>query len=250
MPVVLVTKEDYNQTMKNHQAQSDLNNSKQNFRQNRRFDSRTPFVNHLVEPKFKQRTFETTNRHIEFLKKSKPKTMFLGDSMFEKFKTTGKTFWSKNQFNKKEIFNAGIGGDKLENILYRIEVMDLFKFIDHLDNVIIFVGTNNLERDQPRNMIEALKKIISLTKQAFPYAKVTVFGLLGFVSCETGDVNIITRKTLEFNNLVSKLDGINYVCFRDKVCENDMPSSKYFVDHAHLNETGYEMFSTECALLI
>jgi lysophospholipase L1-like esterase len=247
MPVMLVTKEDYNKSIKNQQ--------KQNFtRPNKQFNSsnktREPFVNFLLEPKFKQRTFDTTNKHIEFLKRSNPKIMFLGDSIFEKFKSTGRNIWLKNQLGKKEIFNAGIGGDKLENILYRIEIMDLFKNIDQLDNIIIFAGTNNLERDQPRNMIESLKKIIDLTQQTFPSAKITVLGLVGLISSDTGNIDIITRKTIEFNNLISKIDNINFVSMRERFYKDNVLSEKYFSDNINLNESGYDIFGDVITTII
>ncbi|KAK7751820.1 hypothetical protein SLS62_006306 [Diatrype stigma] len=96
--------------------------------------------------KFKQRSFETSSTtHIPLLQTctDEPEIVLLGDSMIERMTTTGDSPsfqpWPSETLLSHEsivslsaalndqsinrlsnVFNAGVGGDKFENILYRL----------------------------------------------------------------------------------------------------------------------------------
>lgn len=51
-----------------------------------------------------------------------------------------------DMIGNQNIFNAGVGGDKVENIIYRLVESRLFDHINlqNLSNIFILAGTNNL----------------------------------------------------------------------------------------------------------
>jgi len=51
-----------------------------------------------------------------------PQVLLLGGSTIERWKTTGKTLWDEHIAPLGlKIQNAGVGGDKTQNVLYRLE---------------------------------------------------------------------------------------------------------------------------------
>lgn len=71
-------------------------------------------------------------------------TVFIGDSMLERLKTTG----AHTQITHlPSSFNAGVGGDKIENVLYRLDLgmMDLLGE-RNVKVWVVMVGTNNLKK--------------------------------------------------------------------------------------------------------
>jgi lysophospholipase L1-like esterase len=79
--------------------------------------------------------------------------VLLGDSMLERFQTTGK-HTQIGQLQYPQIFNAGVGGDKVENVLYRINLglLTMLK-AKNPKLVVIQIGTNNL---QPKRSLHGL----------------------------------------------------------------------------------------------
>ncbi|CAF3168410.1 unnamed protein product [Rotaria sp. Silwood2] len=79
--------------------------------------------------------------------------VLLGDSMLERFKTTGKDT-QIGQLQYPRVFNAGVGGDKIENVLYRIRLglLSMLK-AKNPKLVVIQIGTNNL---QPKRSLHGL----------------------------------------------------------------------------------------------
>jgi hypothetical protein len=48
------------------------------------------------------------------------------------------------------IFNAGVGGDKVQNVLWRLEQGLLSDF--HPKLVVLQIGTNNIDQDHPEGL--------------------------------------------------------------------------------------------------
>ncbi|KAJ3169191.1 hypothetical protein HDU88_000987 [Geranomyces variabilis] len=112
----------------------------------------------MTEPqgKWKQRTADTHTLHMQHLA-NPPHTphnhnqhtiLLLGDSMLERFTTTGSaTSISQNP----HIFNAGCGGDKVDNVLYRLE-HGLLDRLPAVQKIVLHCGTNNLARGKKKTL--------------------------------------------------------------------------------------------------
>lgn len=75
----------------------------------------------LTSPAWKVRTAKTHSRHMKELSAGAVHidTLLLGDSMLERWKTVGNEFWQTLYPISLSVFNAGVGGDGLDNILWR-----------------------------------------------------------------------------------------------------------------------------------
>ena len=95
--------------------------------------------------KWKQRSHDTTiSTHIPELEKRSDEridVVLIGDSMLERFKTSGT---STRIAQMKSTFNMGVRGDKIENVLYRLGTLGMMeKLADRKVKLwIVMIGTN------------------------------------------------------------------------------------------------------------
>ncbi|KUJ22128.1 SGNH hydrolase [Mollisia scopiformis] len=161
-------------------------------------------------------------------------TLLIGDSMFERFKTTG--IHTRIAQSGSQTFNAGVGGDKVENVLYRLDLglLDLLSKQDEKIKIcIVMVGTNNLGKKTPlkvdkyRLLVQALLRISDRV-----------------LCCE-----IFKRKDIEYsvveesNRMLREMIGdVNTNLKDERVRWLEAPPEigmERLVDHVHLDEEGY-----------
>lgn len=209
-------------------------------------------------PKFKKRTDETSNFHIKNLSKLSPNEMpeilLLGDSLFERFNTIAgqnSKIWTDYHFDKLKIFNAGIGGDKIQNVLYRLKTKKLLTYLDgSITKIFLMIGTNNIERDQPGDMLDGIKFILDVLKDSYPKAYIYVLGIPPRISMNkklSNDQLIIKIK--KYNDLLASISERYidiYSLFIDKKgnMNNDL-----FLDGVHFNNKGYDIYAKELNIL-
>ena len=112
-----------------------------------------PKKNPCLKSKWKERTHNSHQKHVELYvhggEKKEYDRVFLGDSMMERWMTTGSKIWNTHFTNSA---NLGVGGDKIENLLYRLSGGDekncIETVLDKIDTSTIYfmIGTNNLGR--------------------------------------------------------------------------------------------------------
>jgi hypothetical protein len=59
--------------------------------------------------------------------------------------------WNSSNLSSLGIFNAGVGGDKVQNVLWRLEQGLLSDF--HPKLIVLQIGTNNIEQDHPEGIL-------------------------------------------------------------------------------------------------
>ena len=97
----------------------------------------------------------------------------IGDSLIAGLARYSK-LWNKF-FNLLNAFNCGIGGDRVQHVLWRAHDLRCFS---SLRNVIILCGTNNLYQDSPEDIANGLMKIASFFKQGNKFTNVFISGIL------------------------------------------------------------------------
>ena len=137
--------------------------------------------------------------------------------------------------------NLGIGGDRTENILWRMEDFNLPPTVEFL---VIHCGTNNLKDCQPSHIADGVLAIGVMAKKKNNNIKVIVTGLL---HCDLNDhpmrtnvaeVNkILRRKCSKFNFVYAGQDA-------DWITEDtSLNMDYYYKDHIHLNHRGNVKFA-------
>ena len=198
----------------------------------------------MQTPKWKERTATTHARHLEILK-NRPDLqsgaiLFLGDSMMERWLTTGKSFWN-NELSKYPIMNAGVGGDRIENLLWRITTNPGILDVASYSTIFLMIGTNNIEKSKPENVATAIQSLLQTIFDKQPNVKrVILYGL-------TLRSDVPHHKIADLNRLLSELcaqstfnSRLTFTSFSDKLNED-----RYFDDCVHLSQLGYEHWLNE-----
>ncbi len=200
--------------------------------------SSQPKINKLLVPKWKQRTAETHSQHLsQLLSRSSSHpihVLLLGDSMFERWLTTGGKI-----FNLENTFNAGVGGDMIQNLLFRTTSAAVDKRVDgglleQLDVklAVVFIGTNNIAKDQPQMIAEGVAVVLQqLRATQKNLQKIILYALPYRTDVPKERIDAYNSLLESMPNIIYSDDLAKAVNFQD-----------HYDDHVHLNEQGYQVW--------
>jgi lysophospholipase L1-like esterase len=168
-------------------------------------------------------------------------TVLIGDSMIERFKTTGA---STGLAQLPGSFNAGCGGDKIENVLFRLDLMyPLLQNCNSIKVWVVMVGTNNLRKKGFRPTDVALYHLLlqALLRVA-PGSKVLLCEM--FQRQDIGDQYVD-----EANRMVrGMIDEMNRNLGEVRVVWSEAPedfTKRMLEDHVHLGKEGYSRWAEQ-----
>ena len=121
----------------------------------------------------KSNWIEYHHNHCFMIKNAKPNTLLLGDSIVAGL-SRYPNVWNE-YFTPINALNLGIGGDRVENVLWR--AMDL-PLPSSVKNVVILCGTNNIPIDTPRDIADCIISIGSIFQKKSSGIDVSVCGLI------------------------------------------------------------------------
>lgn len=190
---------------------------------------------------------DTNQAHLSYLKTKvgqESQVLMIGSSMVERFTTTGAAFVADLQ-DRFKVALAGVGGDGIEHMVYRIHhgLLDDFKGRD----VIIMAGTNNIERRTASQVAEGVQYLVDMVLARRSDARVFVLGMLPRdmqkPKKKFGHADLMERIG-ELNRLLEDVKGsTGYYYFGDCFqADNGLKDDAYYDDHVHLNEAGYRLF--------
>ncbi len=182
------------------------------------------------------------NRHkgfLEIAKKGNIDVVFLGDSITDGWRGSG-TVW-KEQIEPLHAANFGIGGDRTQHVLWRIENGELDGYTPKA--AVLMIGTNNLGANTDEEIADGIKAIVETIHKKQPKTKVLLLGIFPRGQQPT-DKNRDRIKNI--NKIISKLDDkgktVKYLDIGDKFLEKDGTLSKDIMpDFLHLSKKGYEI---------
>jgi lysophospholipase L1-like esterase len=197
-------------------------------------------------------------KFVEQAKKGGINVLFLGDSITAGWAGNGKDVW-KERYEKLNAANFGIGGDRTQHVLWRIENGELDGAIKP-KVIVLMIGTNNVGADDADKIAEGVTKIVK-TAQAKTGAKVLLLGVFprGITekqAAESKDPKKIAaakntpmnrEKIARINEVISKLDDgktVRYLDIKDKFLAADGTLSPDIMpDYLHLTKPGYEIWA-------
>lgn len=176
------------------------------------------------------------------IKKGHPVDLiFIGDSITEQWRWgAGNPVW-KQHFEQRS-FDFGLGSDKTQHALWRLENIDLSGFAPRI--AVIMIGTNNVT-DTPEDIAAGVQAVIVATQKKFPGIKVVLMSLLpnARAAAKMAAANgllaaMADKKTIHYVDLASRFTpvGDNWKGLgRDKL---------------HLTAEGYELWAAELEALL
>lgn len=182
------------------------------------------------------------HRHKEFLDRIRQgpvRLLFIGDSITDGWR--GQKAWKG--FEKYRPANFGIGGDRTEHVLWRLENGELDRIRPKV--VVLMIGTNNIGHtppDKPEWAAAGIEKIVDTIHEKLPKTKV----LLLAVFPREGKDSERRKATEDINGIISKLGQRDYVEFLSVndafLDENGELPKDIMPDSLHLSEKGYELW--------
>lgn len=197
-------------------------------------------------------------RHESFnaiSKKGEAELVFLGDSITQGWEGKGKATWEKFYATRKAA-NFGIGGDRTEHVLWRLDNGNFDGLKPKL--IVLMIGTNNtghVGRAQKElngaiyacsaeQTAEGVKQILERLEKKAPEAKVLVLGI--FPRGET-PADPMRQQNEKTNALIAKYaDGkrVHYLDIGKTFLQPDGTLTREIMpDLLHLSEKGYDLWA-------
>jgi lysophospholipase L1-like esterase len=167
--------------------------------------------------------------------------IFIGDSITEQFRWgAGASVW--NRVYENRAFDFGLGADKTQHVLWRLEKFDLSFLKPKV--AVIMIGTNNVG-NEPEDIAAGIKAVVAATQQKFAGVKVVVVSILPNARADQrmAAVNkliapIADQKSIWYLNLAARFtpEGDNWKGLSG--------------DKLHLTTAGYTAWSEELEALL
>ena len=185
-------------------------------------------------------------RHDSFnarVKEGNVDLLFIGDSITQGWEGAGKAVWSE-KYGKRNAVNLGIGGDRTQHVLWRLDNGNIDGIKPKL--AVLMIGTNNAGSGQntSEQIAEGITAIVTKLRDKLPETKVLILAVFP----RGADGNDTKRKLNEgANQIVAKLaDGknIEYLDIGPKFLDDKGVLSKEVMpDLLHLNPASYQTWA-------
>jgi len=182
-------------------------------------------------------------KFVSIAKEGKAQLVFLGDSITAGWGGKDKQeIWNK-AFGAYTPANFGIGGDRTQHVLWRIQNGEL-------DGIkpkafVVMIGTNNSGSDSAEGIAKGVTAIIETIRAKQPQAKILLLAV--FPRGEKASPNAGRDKLKQVNAIIAKLDdgkNIFFLDIGDKFLQPDGSLTKEIMpDFLHLSAAGYQIWA-------
>ena len=170
--------------------------------------------------------------------------IFIGDSITEGWLGAGKATWDQ-LYEPRHALNFGIGGDKTQNVLWRLSNMSIENLKPKV--AVVLIGTNNT-MNSPHEIADGIKAVLANTEEAFPGVKIILVSIMPNERA--------TTKMMQVNALIKSYADDQSVYFLDLVplmpaIVTNLPNGTMDTnwkglgkDHLHPDASGYQIWAT------
>ena len=174
----------------------------------------------------------------------KAEILFIGDSITQGWENEGKEVWAKH-FAPRNAVNLGIGGDRTQHVLWRLENGNLKGVKPKA--AVVMIGTNNSngEDNSVSQIAEGVTAIVSKLRQALPDTQVLLVGI--FPRGESP--NNQRGKILQVNQILARLaDGksVHWIDFGSRYVDaQGLIPHDLMPDYLHLSPAAYQIWADQ-----
>ncbi|NLE36388.1 MAG: GDSL family lipase, partial [Pirellulaceae bacterium] len=141
--------------------------------------------------------------------KGNVKLLFIGDSITQGWELAGKDTWKK-YYADRDAVNLGIGGDRTQHVLWRLDNGNIDGIEPKL--AVVMIGTNNSGANTPKEIAEGVAAIVELLRTKLPKTTVLVLGIFPRGADANDARRPVIRKT---NARLAKLADGKSVLYED-----------------------------------
>jgi lysophospholipase L1-like esterase len=192
-----------------------------------------------------------TKRHqslVDLSKKGDSEVVFLGDSAIQGWEGAGREPWKKH-FEPLKAANYGIGGDRTQNVLWRItkgKELDGQKARLY----VVVIGTNNVRDNSADDIAEGVTAIVKELNRQKPDAKVLLLGV--FPRGNTSS-DMFRAKIKELNKTLAMLESkqVHVLDIGEKFLDKEGSLAEDISkDALHLTPKGYTIWAETIAPVV
>ncbi len=181
---------------------------------------------------------ESFNRRVQ---QGNVDLIFIGDSITQGWEGSGRKVWDEF-YGKRNAVNLGIGGDRTQHVLWRLDHGNIKGISPKL--AVLMIGTNNSGDNSSEQIADGVTAIVKKLRAELPETKVVVLGVFP----RGADKNDKRRQVnTGANERIAKLaDGkmVHYLDIGPAFLADDGTLSKEIMpDLLHLSEKGYRLWA-------
>lgn len=188
-----------------------------------------------------------TNRYLELNQRvqdchGQADVIFLGDSITQAWEVEGKEVWKK-YYAPRHALNLGIGSDRTQHALWRLDNGHLTDLKPKV--AVVLIGVNNIpdDNDTPRMVLEGVTAVVQKLRTKLPETKIILLGIFPFHE----DFHPQRAKAMQVNQALRRLDDgrtIYFLDFGHLFIQDDGKISKDMMrDFVHLSPEGYRLWA-------
>lgn len=201
-----------------------------------------PHSNPAIYPSGRFEWFEKAKANIDMGKKvgSASQIVFDGDSITENWKNAGNEIWAQC-FAPYGAVNFGIGGDRTQNLLWRLSQGQGEGM--HPKLVILMIGTNNI-RFPAEQIFDGVRAVVEAYRKRFPDSVILLQGILPREERPDDPLRATVKQVND--RLAGLADGKNllFVDFGGKFLRPDgFIGRDIMPDFLHPNKQGYQIWA-------
>jgi lysophospholipase L1-like esterase len=166
--------------------------------------------------------------------------LWIGDSIVERWENKGKAIWDQ-YYAGRDAVNLGIGGDRTQHVLWRLDHGNIEGILPKL--AIVMIGQNNGPSNTAEEIADGVTAIVTKLRQKLPETKILLLAIF-FRGEKPNDER---PKLAQANTIISKLADGQHVFYMDinnifLQADGSIPSS-LMPDFEHPNEQGCRVWA-------
>ncbi len=177
----------------------------------------------------------------ERVKQGNVNLLMIGDSITHGWEGRGKQVWAK-YYEKRNAVNLGIGGDRTQHVLWRLDNGNIDGISPTL--AVLMIGTNNSSSNTSEEIADGVKAIVEKLRAELPKMKILVLAIFPRGADNNDAKRQVNQKA---NKIIAKLaDGEN-VFFLDInqkfLTPEGVLTKEVMPDFLHPHEMGYGIWA-------
>ncbi|MEQ8790781.1 MAG: platelet-activating factor acetylhydrolase IB subunit [Pirellulaceae bacterium] len=167
--------------------------------------------------------------------------VFVGDSITQGWEGAGRKVWEE-YYGKRNAANLGIGGDRTQHVLWRLDNGNFNDISPKL--AVVMIGTNNSGSNTPREIADGVTAIVKSIQAKSPSTKILLLAIFPRGASDKDARREVNSKT---NKLVAKLDdgkNVHYLDIGASFLNDDGQLTREIMpDLLHLSDKGYRLWA-------
>jgi lysophospholipase L1-like esterase len=180
-------------------------------------------------------------RFLERIQKGDVDLLFIGDSITQGWEGAGKAVWAE-QFESQKAVNLGIGGDRTQHVLWRLDNGEIEGISPKV--AVVMIGTNNLGANTNEEIVAGITAIVEKLNKKLPKTKVLLLGI--FPRSERAE-HPLRARIKAINEEIAKLENgksVFYKNFGNRFLAEDGTLPKATMpDFLHLSSDAYRTWA-------